>query len=65
VAVIIQGGENVTETNIRSTSPENFEKLYSSLSEGEKALITAYISTTFALLKNMQDMLNAKSRKET
>lgn len=62
--MIIQGGENVTETNIRSTSPENFEKLYSSLSESEKALITAYMSTTFALLKNMQDMLNAKSGKE-
>ena len=54
-----------TETNIRSTSPDNFEKLYASLSESEKALITAYMSTTFALLKNMQDMLNAKSRKET
>lgn len=52
-----------TETNIRSTSPENFEKLYSSLSEGEKALITAYMSTTFALLKNMQDMMN-NNRKE-
>ena len=53
-----------TGTNIRSTSPDNFEKLYASLSESEKALITAYMSTTFALLKNMQDMLNAKSRKE-
>ena len=53
-----------TGTNIRSTSPDNFEKLYASLSESEKALITAYMSTTFALLKNMQDMLNAKSGKE-
>lgn len=52
-----------TETNIRSTSPENFEKLYSQLSESEKALISAYMSTTFALLKNMQDMMN-NNRKE-
>ena len=51
-----------TRTDIRSTSPENFERLYSSLSETEKALISAYMNTTFALLKNMQDMLDRKKK---
>ncbi|MCR5110896.1 MAG: hypothetical protein K6B38_08310 [Ruminococcus sp.] len=44
----------------RSTSPENFEKLYSQLSDSEKALISAYMDVTFALLKNMQDMMKHK-----
>ena len=51
---------NETRTDIRSTTPENFERLYSALTESEKALITAYMNTTFALLKNMQDMLERK-----
>lgn len=51
---------NETRADIRSTSPENFERLYSTLTESEKALITAYMNTTFALLKNMQDMMERK-----
>lgn len=46
--------------DIRSTSPENFEKLYASLSESDKALISAYMNMTFALLRSMQAMAEGK-----
>lgn len=49
-----------THENIRSTSPENFEKLYASLSESDKALITAYMSMTFALLRSMQQIKDSQ-----
>ena len=51
---------NETRTDIRSTSPENFEKLYSELSPADQALITACMNMTFALLKSMQDLRNGK-----
>ena len=60
--MIIQGGEDMAENraDIRSTSPENFEKLYASLSESDKALISAYMNMTFALLRSMQAMAEGK-----
>ena len=49
-----------TKTDIRSTSPENFENLYNSLDESEKALISAFMDMTFAMLKSMRCFKNQK-----
>ncbi|MCR5601557.1 MAG: hypothetical protein K6G33_12540 [Ruminococcus sp.] len=53
-----------TKKDIRSTSPENFENLYESLGENEKALISAFMDMTFAMLKSMRCLKKTKQESE-
>lgn len=46
---------NIT-TDPRSTSPDNFERLYSELTDSDRALINAYMSMTFAMLRSIQQI---------
>lgn len=45
-----------TRINPHSTAPDNFRQSYAKLSEADKALITAMMSMSFALLKDVQQV---------
>ncbi len=45
-----------TRINPHSTAPDNFRQSYAKLSEVDKALITAMMSMSFALLKGVQQV---------
>lgn len=43
-----------------STAPENFQRSYAELSEPNKALISAMLSMSFALLQSIQQVQNSQ-----
>lgn len=46
----------MTENKQASTSLSNADKLYNSLSDSDKALITAMLNTAFVLLRSIQQV---------
>ena len=54
---------NTTQNHSRSTSPENFQRLYDELSESDKALINAYMSMTFSFLRSIQELKDKAEQK--
>ena len=45
-----------------STAPENFQRSYAELSEPNKALISAMLNMSFALLQSVQQVQNSQDK---
>ena len=55
----------MSEKNKTSTSLSNADMLYNSLSDSDKALITAMLNTVFVLLRSVQQVQAGAEKKKT
>ena len=53
----------MSETKQTSTSINNADRLYNSLSDSNKMLMTAMLNTAFVLLRSVQQMQTSQERK--